>query len=126
VGKAPEEWFRQAFYDIDTAEYLFNGGRYIYAVFICHLSLEKALKGLYQKKTEKIPPRVHNLIFLIEKIGLELPDDLFNWVFALNRISIPTRYPEDLEKMQKDYNKDKTEKVIQKSKEILAWLKQQL
>lgn len=126
MGKAPDEWFRQAFYDIDTAEYLFNGGRYIYAVFICHLSLEKALKGLYQKKTEKIPPRVHNLIFLIEKIGLELPDDLFNWVFALNRISIPTRYPEDLEKMQKDYNKDKTEKVIQKSKEILAWLKQQL
>lgn len=30
MGKAPEEWFRQAFYDIDTAEYLFNGGRYIY------------------------------------------------------------------------------------------------
>lgn len=37
---------------------------------MCHLSIEKALKGIYQNRLDKIPPKVHNLIFLIEKIVL--------------------------------------------------------
>jgi Uncharacterized conserved protein related to C-terminal domain of eukaryotic chaperone, SACSIN len=63
-----DEWFKQADYDIRTAEYLFKGRRYVYTVFMCHLSIEKALKGLYQKHLNEIPPKVHNLIFLIEKL----------------------------------------------------------
>ena len=31
---------------MDTATYMHEGGRHIYAVFMCHLSIEKALKGL--------------------------------------------------------------------------------
>ncbi|MBU4321183.1 MAG: HEPN domain-containing protein [Nitrospinae bacterium] len=112
MGKKPLEWFKQADYDLKTAEYLFKGKRYVYTVFMCHLSIEKTLKGLYQEKLNKLPPKVHNLIYLIEKIGLELPDDLFDWISALNRLSIPTRYPEDLKEMQKDYNKDETGKLV--------------
>jgi HEPN domain-containing protein len=126
VGKKPDEWFRQADYDIKTAEYLFKGGRYIYAVFMCHLSMEKALKGLFQKYLNEIPPKVHNLIFLIEKIGLKVPDDLYDMVFNLNRISIPTRYPDDLKRMRKEYNKKRTADILNKSKELLKWLKAQL
>ena len=39
-----EEWLKQADYDMDTAELMFSGGRYFYAVFMCHLSIEKALE----------------------------------------------------------------------------------
>lgn len=126
MGKKPLEWFKQADYDLKTAEYLFKGKKYVYTVFMCHLSIEKTLKGLYQEKLNKLPPKVHNLIYLIEKIGLELPDDLFDWISTLNRLSIPTRYPEDLKEMQKDYNKDKTGKIVQKTKEISRWLKRRL
>jgi len=126
MGKKPLEWFKQADYDLKTAEYLFKGKRYVYTVFMCHLSLEKTLKGLYQEKLNKLPPKVHNLIYLIEKIGIELPDDLFDWISALNRLSIPTRYPEDLKEMQKDYNKNETGKIVQKTKEISRWLKKRL
>lgn len=126
MGKKPNEWFKQADYDIKTAEYLFKGGRYVYAVFMCHLSIEKALKGLYQKHLNEIPPKVHNLIYLIEKIGLKIPNDLYDMVFNLNRVSIPTRYPDDLKRMQKDYNKRRTADILEKSKEILKWLKGQL
>ena len=126
MSKKPDEWFKQADYDIKTAEYLFKGRRYVYAVFMCHLSIEKALKGLYQKYLNEVPPKVHNLIFLIEKIGLKIPDDLYDKVFNLNRISIPTRYPDDLKRMQKDYNKKRTAGILDKSKEILKWLKGQL
>lgn len=126
MAKGPEEWFTQAEYDMSTADYMFDGGRYFYAVFMCHLSIEKALKGLYQKKLEIVPPKVHNLVFLIEKIGLELPKVLYDWVFAVNRVSIPTRYPETLTKLQKDFDKERTKQILEQSKEVLQWLKAQL
>lgn len=50
MPKEPDEWLRQAEYDMETAEFMLNGGRYFYAVFMCHLAIEKALKGLYQKR----------------------------------------------------------------------------
>lgn len=38
--KSPEEWFIQASYDLDTAEAMFKTERYMYTVFMCHLSIE--------------------------------------------------------------------------------------
>ena len=52
MSKDPQEWQRQADYDMDTAEYMYAGGRYVYAVFMCHLAVEKTLKGIYQKNTK--------------------------------------------------------------------------
>lgn len=46
--KPSEEWFTQAKYDLETAEAMFKTRRYIYTVFMCHLSIEKALKGVYE------------------------------------------------------------------------------
>ncbi|MBA3036274.1 MAG: HEPN domain-containing protein [Desulfobacterium sp.] len=105
---------------------MFVARRYIYVVFMCHLSIEKVLKGLYQKKLGTVPPKVHNLLFLIEAVGLTLPDDLYEAVFSLNRASIPTRYPEDLKQMQKNYPRRKTETLLVQSKEVLKWLKKEL
>ena len=44
-----EEWFFQSDYDLETAQHMLQTGRNIYCIFMCHLSLEKALKGLYIK-----------------------------------------------------------------------------
>ena len=51
--KPPKEWLAQADYDMDTAADLFRAGRYIYTVFMCHLSIEKTLKGLYRKYSKR-------------------------------------------------------------------------
>jgi HEPN domain-containing protein len=126
MSKAADEWFRQAEYDMKTADALFESKRYIYAVFICHLAVEKALKGLYQKRMRETPPKIHNLVFLIEKMGLEPPDDMYELIYSLNRVSIPTRYPDDIEKMKREYNKRKTVTFVVKGKDVLKWLKAQL
>jgi HEPN domain-containing protein len=34
--KPPEEWFKQAVYDLETAQAMFETKRYIYTVFMCH------------------------------------------------------------------------------------------
>lgn len=48
--KSSEEWILQSYYDISTAEAMYESARYFYAVFMRHLSLEKCLKGLYTAK----------------------------------------------------------------------------
>lgn len=105
---------------------MLDNKRFIYAVFMCHLAIEKALKGVYQYKLKEIPPKVHNLIYLVEKTGLSPSEKLQDAIFELNRVSIPTRYPEDLDKMKSEYKKQNTLKIISGSKEVFKWLKNQL
>jgi len=120
--KPTEEWFRQAAYDLDTAEAMFKSGRYIYTVFMCHLSIEKALKGLYAKKFQKDPPKTHDLIYLNKMIELKLPEDIEEFLDDLNDLSVPARYPDKLKNLLKQYKRDKTKKVLNKVKELLLWL----
>ena len=123
MGKDPQEWLKQADYDMDTAEYMYMGGRYIYAIFMCHLAVEKALKGIYQQKLESVPPKTHNLLYLIEKTQVQPSADLQKAVIFLNRLSIPTRYPDDIQRMMKEYTQERTGEIFEGSKEVLRWLK---
>ncbi|MEK7398928.1 MAG: HEPN domain-containing protein, partial [Candidatus Poribacteria bacterium] len=100
--------------------------RYSYAIFMCHLSIEKALKGLYIHILNEYPPKIHNLVYLVEKLKLSLPIDLQDFIVIINRVNIVTRYPDDLEKVLKKYDKNKAEILLKKSKEILKWIKTQL
>jgi len=120
------EWFNQADYDMDTAEYMAMGGRFFYAVFMCHLSLEKALKGLFQKRTALIPEKSHNLIYFLNKLETKPPDELARFIAAINEANITTRYPDNLSSLRDAYTKEKTDHIIEKSKEVLEWIKRQL
>jgi len=121
-----QEWLKQADFDMDTAEFMFKGGRYFYAVFMCHLSLEKALKGLLYKRTSEVPPKVHNLIYLANKTGIPMPEPIGQFIVKLNQANIATRYPESLDILQKEYTNAVAEEIIIKSKEALTWIKRQL
>lgn len=125
MSKNYQEWLAQAEYDINTAELLFNGERYFYTVFMCHLAIEKALKGIYAKQFNKTPTKTHNLLYLIEIINLQIPSDYINFIFTLNRVSVPTRYPENLQTMLHDYNEQRAKEMLDNSKELLKWLKTQ-
>ncbi len=116
------EWFRQAQYDLGTAESLVSVGRYPPAIFFCHLSLEKALKALYIEKYNENPEKTHSLIYLVELVELEPPQSYLDSLFVINRIGVTGRYPNNIEKVIEQYSKTKTEKILSETKEILAWL----
>jgi hypothetical protein len=40
------EWLNQSEYDFETAQAMYKTKRYVYAIFMCHLALEKFLKAL--------------------------------------------------------------------------------
>ena len=126
IGKSAEEWLRQADYDLDTADYMFKGRRYFYAVFMCHLAIEKALKGLYAGRLFAEPPRTHNLTYLIEKIGVEPPPETDKFLSVLAGLSVPTRYPDDLRRLAREFDRSRTERVLTRTKETLKWIRTQL
>lgn len=118
-----EEWFLQSDYDLDVAKSMLKTGRNIYCIFMCHLSLEKALKALYIKQTNKIPVKSHNLLYFVEATGLVPMPDVSNFIGDLNRLSIPTRYPVDLKKLMTIYNRELTINILKQSQEVQQWIK---
>ena len=121
-----KEWLRQSDYDMDTADYMFHGGRYFYSVFMCHLAIEKSLKGLYYERLRQFPPKSHSLVYLLNEMGIKPPEEQGRFIIKLSEASIPTRYPEDLARLQRDYTQDIVEEILAKSKEVITWIRRQL
>ncbi|HNZ28570.1 MAG: HEPN domain protein [Candidatus Aerophobetes bacterium ADurb.Bin490] len=119
--KAAAEWFKQAAYDIKSAETLFLKKQYIHCVFFCHLALEKTLKGIYVKKKGELPARTHNLLYFVEKLELKPEKEMDDFLTDLNSMSIPTRYPDSLAKMAKVFTRKRTKEMLDKSKGALKW-----
>jgi len=51
LEKQIEYWKRGADSDIETAEFLISGRKYLEGLFFCHLTIEKILKALVVKST---------------------------------------------------------------------------
>lgn len=58
-----EHWQDIALYDLDTADAMYQSGRYLYVVFMCQLSIEKLTKGLHILKRGEEAPRTHKYLF---------------------------------------------------------------
>lgn len=123
MDKNIANWIRSSNYDLKTSEHMFKTGRYIYVLFMCHLSVEKLLKGMYEATFKKVPPKTHNLIYLTNTVGIELPEDHLETLESLNDLSIVTRYPEDIEAMIKSFKKNKVMTYLKKTKALIRWLK---
>jgi len=98
--------------------------RYIYVVFMCHLSIEKMLKAVYVEVNEKTPPRTHNLLYLIKSAGLIFSAPHFEFISKINNASVVTRYPEDFRALTESFPEDVVSAYLENTKEIIEWLKQ--
>jgi len=124
--KSSQEWWKYAEYDLKNAEILFRNDSYVYTVFMCYLALEKSLKSLYTQTMNQVPPKTHNLVYLTVKVNLDLPEQWASFIKIISRISIPTRYPEDLIQLLSEYDKNKTGEILNQTKELIKWLEQKL
>jgi len=124
--KLPTEWLKQAEYDMGTAISMFKTKRFIYAVFMCHLAIEKVIKGIYSKVIKKDPPKTHDLVYLSELTSLDLAEDLTKFLDSLNDLSILTRYPDELEKIICQYSRERTKEIINQTKKLMQCLKEKL
>lgn len=99
-------------------------GRFLYVVFMCHLALEKMLKAHVTEVTQSVPPKTHDLIYLVKKSGLVLPQSYLEFIGKINSASVPTRYPEDLQRILVQYPEPIARDYLEKTEEVLQWLRQ--
>jgi hypothetical protein len=48
------------------------------------------------------------------------------FIVKLNEVSIPTRYPENLEKLQEFYHEAAVKDILINGRKVIAWIKRQL
>lgn len=123
MKKATLNWLKSADYDLKTAASLLKNKRYLYVVFMCHLSLEKTLKAILSEAFGELPPYTHNLNRLLELGDITLPEDMQTFANAINLQSVPTRYPEDFTKLSKELNGKTAAAYMRQTKRIVQWLK---
>ncbi len=112
-------WTEQADDDWEVVEMLFAGKKYLQSLFFAHLVIEKICKSLWIKDNEgNIPPRTHNLIYILSKTNIELSETESEFLLNLNRFQLEGRYPDYMTKMYKICNKDFTKKMIDKTLDI--------
>ncbi|MEE8329309.1 MAG: HEPN domain-containing protein [Thermodesulfovibrionia bacterium] len=122
---ATKNWIDTANYDFKTAEAMLKSKRYIYVVFMCHLSIEKMIKAIISTERKGLPPKSHSLLYLSKKASIQFIEDIQEFIEQLDNVSIITRYPEDLRRMSKEFNKSRAEEVFKKTRRTLRWLRQE-
>ena len=124
MRKDTQNWIELVEYDLDTARHMLAAGRYLYVIFLCHLALEKMLKAVVTETTQTIPVKTHDLIYLVKKSTIDLPEAFLDFIGKINTASIPTRYPEDLHSALRDYPEPVAREYLQRTQELIKWLKQ--
>ncbi len=123
VASTPGEWIKQAEYDMETAQAMFDAARYFYVVFMCHLTVEKALKGAFASKLGQMPPKTHNLLYLMKRIGVSPPEATGKFLVRRNEASVATRHPESLDVLRRDFTADVVKRILSQTRETLLWIK---
>ena len=123
IKKQIEYWISTADNDLDTAELLLNNNKILFGLFLCHLCIEKAIKAHVVRCTGNVPPKSHNLSFLLEKTDLELDDSQFTLCDTLMYYHLEGRYPEHYPKTPA---LEKSIELLNQSKILFQWLKAKL
>jgi len=62
----------------------------------------------------------------LNEIGVNPPENLGRFMVRLSEASIPTRYPENLSNVQKEFTETIVKDILARSKGIILWIKAQL
>jgi HEPN domain-containing protein len=118
----PQRWAEQGRYDLDTARAMLQSGRFIYVLFCCQQAVEKMLKGIIAKTTGEMPPRIHNLMQLVKRAGLEPDEEQSLLMRELSEYYIQSRYPEEIETVLPFAGPEISHDTLKRTEKIVEWL----
>jgi len=112
-------WVDTAQNDWVTVESLFDAKRYLHCLFWAHLVLEKLAKAHWVKThQENIPPRVHNIVWLLEQTDIDLGEETTDFLESFNKFQLSGRYPDYLRRMDRLCTEVYTVAQLEKVKEV--------
>jgi len=123
-----EYWLNLCDSDLDVAKYMLKGNYYLYAGFMCHQVVEKALKAMVADKTDVIPPKIHDLRKLarLSDVFDTLLEEHITLINKVSPLQIEARYPEYKEKIAETLSKEYCKELIEETEAFLCWIKQKL
>ena len=122
--KIIQNWYSLADYDLESADAMFESGRYLYVAFLCQQTIEKILKGLFVKETSQTPLYTHNLRRLASRLSFyeQLGTKQINQLDRLNGYYIESRYTETLEEMKRAIGQAEAGEILNECKDMVQWL----
>jgi len=120
-------WLDLADYDFETARAMLQTKRYLYVGFMCHQTVEKALKSIIANG-DALPPKIHGLMKLAQLGDVydamsEAQKDLLD---TLDPLNIAARYPEQKAKLAAMLTHEMCTAILAETEALLCWIKQQL
>ena len=121
-------WLDIADYDFDTAEAMYQTGRWLYVAFMCHQVVEKTLKAYWNASREDDPPYTHNHMRLADGSGLYemMNEEQRDFLDTITNYNIEARYPEDKEELTRALTPQFCRQMIDDTKKIQQWIKDKL
>ncbi len=120
-------WLKSAQHDLESADSIFDSGRYDWCLFVGHLALEKMLKAIFVDRNDNnMPPKVHNLVRLAELSKIKLDEEQKLLLDKINDFNIQARYPDYKLEFYKRCTEEYTSDYLGKIKEFYQWFSSQL
>ena len=119
-------WLKTSEHDFESAQKVFDSGRYDWALFIGHLSVEKILKALWVKHFDDLPPKTHNLLKLAQSVNLEIDDERKKLLLDLSGFNLDTRYPDYRLEFYKKCTKEFAFLYIKRIQELLVCIREKI
>ncbi len=128
MDKQVKYWMDLSEYDLETAQAMLSGKRYLYVGFMCHQTIEKAFKAYFSKVKSETAPYSHSLSYLAKKGDFyELfTEDQKEFIDQIEPLNIEARYPSHKERLLKSLNQSKCAEIILQTKELQKWIKKRL
>ena len=112
-------WIDTAQQDWIAVESMFKTKNYLHCLFWAHLVLEKLAKAHWVKThQENIPPKIHNIVWLLEESNVNLVEDMIMFLKKFNDFQLSGRYPDYQYNLYKACTKNFTSDKLKKVKEI--------
>ena len=120
-------WFDSAEYDLQTARAMLETRRLLYVGFMCHQTIEKALKGVFvARKPEEDLPYIHKLMRLANLSGIsaEMDEGQLALLDMLSPLNIEARYPLHKSKLLGYLTVERCAAMIKETEALLKWIKE--
>ncbi len=117
-------WIEGADEDYNVMLDLKEKNRNTYCLFFGQMVIEKLLKALYAKNNKGGPyaPKTHDLLYLAEKLNLELTEEQEVTLNEITTFNLSTRYDDYKRAFYNKCTDEYTQEQINKIKEVKAWL----
>lgn len=115
-------WLHSSDIDYKAMESLFDGGHYVWALFLAHLVIEKSLKVYYTENVDMNVPRIHDLLKIAQNGNLQLTEEQMDFLDEVTTFNIKTRYPDYKNRFYQKATREFTESYIVKVKEFREWI----